>query len=226
MMSSHDKFQGRVEDGVKRPCDSPDCENAGAFRAPRPPNGNDSGNGKSPAWKQEGALDERIDDSKWFCLEHVREYNADWDFFDGMSEDEINAFRDDDASWHRPTWSAADPGQAPDQGHDQGKGKAYEPGRPWTGTEDFEDPYGLFSGARGVSGAARGFNRPLDLADLKALNVLELEEGATTTEIKTSFKRLAKQHHPDLNNGDAGSEKRLRAVIEAYNRLSGAFADC
>lgn len=213
-MEKRDKFQGRVDDGITRPCNWPDCDHAGAFRAPRATDGN----GEKPAWKLEGALDDRNEDSSWFCLEHVREYNADWDFFDGMSEEQINAFRDDDPTWHRPTWPAANPQQE--------KSRAYSKEQPWTGTDDFADPHGLFRGARSGAAAARGFNRPLDLADLKALNELELEEGATVSDIKSSYKRLAKQHHPDLNNGDSGSEKRLRMVIEAYNRLSGAFAGC
>lgn len=221
-MAKRDKFQGRVEDGITRPCNWPNCENEGAFRAPRTP----EGTGEKPAWKLEAALDGRNEDSAWFCLEHVREYNADWDFFDGMSEAQINAFRDDDPSWHRPTWPTGNPEQNGYQDQRQDGNKANGPGQPWTGTGDIGDPHGLFRGTRGGAEAARGFNRPLDLADLKALNILELEEGATVGEIKSSFKRLAKQHHPDLNNGDTGSEKRLRTVIEAYNRLSEAFADC
>lgn len=211
-MSKRDKFHGRVEDGIERPCDWPDCGKAGAFRAP-------------PGREQEevdtedlleGGLDDHMDDSRWFCLEHVREYNADWDYFDGMSADEINAFRDEDASWHRPTWSTLSPGTTQKRSPDQS----------WTGTGPFADPHDLFTGSGANTTAAKGFNRPLDLRDLKALHVLELEEGASVAQIKANYKRLAKQHHPDLNNGNAESGKQLRLVIEAYNRLSGAFADC
>ncbi len=220
-MSKRDKFHGRIDDGVTRPCDWPDCEATGVFRAPRQRETDDA----RPGHLLEGGLEDHIDDSRWFCLQHVREYNADWDYFDGMSEDEINAFRDEDASWHRPTWSAANPGELP------GAGQNKSPDQPWTGTGPFADPHRLFpnargNGAGGDGAAAKGFNRPMDLPDLKALNALGLEEGASVTEIKASYKRLAKQHHPDLNNGDAASGKQLRLVIEAYNRLSGAFADC
>ena len=114
MMASRDKFQGRVEDGINRPCDWPGCESAGAFRAPLPHDltGGKGGMADDDALRRmlEGGLDDRVDDSAWFCLQHVRDYNAEWDFFDGMNEDEINDFRDEDASWHRPTWPVSEPG--------------------------------------------------------------------------------------------------------------------
>jgi hypothetical protein len=215
-MTKRDKFQGRVEDGVDRPCNWPECESAGVFRAPLPRDSEEA----RPAQPLEALLDDRVDNSAWFCLDHVREYNADWDYFDGMSEAAINAFRDEDACWHRPTWSSS----APDAG--VGAGAKQGAGQPWTGTGRFADSHGLFTGAGANGETAKDFNRPLDLRDLQALYVLGLEEGARVADIKASYKRLAKQHHPDLNGGDAESGERLRAVIEAYNRLSEAFQDC
>ncbi|MCH8862112.1 MAG: J domain-containing protein [Proteobacteria bacterium] len=237
MMASRDKFQGRVEDGVNRPCDWPGCESAGAFRAPLPHDltGGKGGMADDHALRRmlEGGLDGREDDSAWFCLQHVREYNAEWDYFEGMNEDEINDFRDEDASWHRPTWPISEPGTGAGMG--AGMGAAQGASGPWTGGGTFSDPHGVLRDGRGNgagrngaarNGAADGFKRSLTMADLEALRVLGLEEEASVADIKTSFKRLAKQHHPDLNGGDAESGKRLRAVIEAYNCLSEAFQDC
>lgn len=219
-MAKRDKFQGRVEDGVDRPCDWPDCKAGGVFRAPVSRDLARDSDEVTPEQFLEGSLDGRIDDSRWFCLEHVREYNSDWDYFDGMSEADINAFRDEDASWHRPTWSTS--------GLESGAGKRAKQGtgQAWTGTSPFADPHNLFTGASANAATAKGFNRPLSLRDLKALNVLGLEEDASVADIKASYKRLAKQHHPDLNGGDEESGKRLMAVIEAYNSLSEAFQDC
>lgn len=236
MMAKRDKFQGRVEDGVDRPCDWPDCESAGAFRAPLPRDlasdlaGGKGGIADDDALRRmlEGGLDDRVDDSAWFCLQHVRDYNAEWDFFDGMNEDEINDFRDEDASWHRPTWPVSEPGAG--AGTRAGMGAEQSAGGPWTGADAFSDPHSLFPGGRkngtAGNGTANSFKRSLTMGDLEALRVLGLEEDASVTDIKTSFKRLAKQHHPDLNGGDAESGIRLRAVIEAYNCLSEAFQDC
>ena len=80
-------FEWDLEDETPveaRQCEREGCAEAGEHRAP----------------KSRGALN----DYYWFCLEHVREYNATWDFFDGMDESEIENFRERDMTWHRPTW--------------------------------------------------------------------------------------------------------------------------
>lgn len=67
-----------------RPCDMPECECAGEYRAP----------------KSRRSLNEYW----WFCLEHVRAYNSSWDFYKGMSPAEVEAQMRSDASWQRPSW--------------------------------------------------------------------------------------------------------------------------
>src|SRR4029077_20841922 len=67
-----------------RPCDHPGCAGPGEYRAPRARN---PGSG-----------------SYWFCIDHVRLYNAAWNFFAGMSQAEIEAYQHDNAFGHRPTW--------------------------------------------------------------------------------------------------------------------------
>lgn len=49
--------------------------------------------------------------------------------------------------------------------------------------------------------------------------ILGLARGASEQEIKSAFRRLAKQHHPDYNRGDAGSEGRFKEINEAYEVL-------
>ncbi len=53
--------------------------------------------------------------------------------------------------------------------------------------------------------------------DLYAL--LGLARGATLVEIKRSYRRLARKHHPDINPGDAAAEARFRAITRAYETL-------
>src|ERR1700753_1919450 len=67
-----------------RPCDHPGCRAAGDYRAPR---------SKSD-----------LSQFYWFCLDHVRAYNAAWNFYAGMSEAEIEAEIRADTVWQRPTW--------------------------------------------------------------------------------------------------------------------------
>lgn len=50
--------------------------------------------------------------------------------------------------------------------------------------------------------------------------VLGLERGADADAIKRSFRKLARQHHPDVNPGDAAAEARFKELSEAYEVLS------
>src|SRR4051812_39280852 len=49
--------------------------------------------------------------------------------------------------------------------------------------------------------------------------ILGLNRGAADPEIKAAFRRLAKECHPDSNNGDGGAEQRFKELNEAYEAL-------
>lgn len=49
--------------------------------------------------------------------------------------------------------------------------------------------------------------------------ILGVPKTATTEEIKKAYRRLARQHHPDLNKGE-GAERRFKEVNEAHEVLS------
>ncbi|MFM7640205.1 MAG: DnaJ C-terminal domain-containing protein [Cyanobium sp.] len=50
--------------------------------------------------------------------------------------------------------------------------------------------------------------------------VLGVERGADAETIKRAFRKLARQHHPDVNPGDKGAEARFKEISEAYEVLS------
>jgi len=52
--------------------------------------------------------------------------------------------------------------------------------------------------------------------------VLGLDRSASNEEIKRAYRRLARQHHPDVNPNDPDSEERFKEVVEAYEALSDA----
>ena len=151
-----------------------------------------------------------------FCLDHVREYNNSYNFFEGMSDDAIAKYQKEDLTGHRPTWKMGSVGGRRSDGKRSSRGSR---GSGWAA----DDPFGLFervaSGGR-ARPAAEG--RKVLNAQRRALDVLGLEADAQRADIKSRFKLLVKRHHPDANGGDRTSEDRLREIIQAYNYLKSA----
>lgn len=50
--------------------------------------------------------------------------------------------------------------------------------------------------------------------------ILGVSEDAKDSEIKSTFRKLAKKFHPDKNAGDSAAEKRFKEISEAYDVLS------
>ncbi len=51
-------------------------------------------------------------------------------------------------------------------------------------------------------------------------NILGVSRNATEREIKQAYRKLARQHHPDVNPGDKSAEERFKQINEAYEVLS------
>ncbi len=174
-------------------CEWPGCQEAATHRAPK------------------GRADDR---QYWgYCFAHARDYNQSYNYFSGMSAEEVLKYQRDALPGHRPTWK-------------MGQGAAASSGR--SGTARFSkdgagvnDPFNLFEGgakAKRDAGPAKEA-RVIGNAQRKALEVMGFEAGATAQEIKIRFKELVKRHHPDTNGGDRSTEDRLREIIQAYNYL-------
>ena len=148
-----------------------------------------------------------------FCPEHIRQFNASYNYFDGMSDTEIEDFQRDASYGHRPTWKAG--------------ANAYVGGER-RGTTP-EDVARITKGQKGAQGfkawraqqaqKEQAPQRKLKPLEKKAMTKLGLSEHATKEEVKSRFKMLVKRHHPDANGGDRGSEEKLREIIQAYNYL-------
>jgi hypothetical protein len=168
---------------IARRCDMPECTCAGDFRAPK--------------------SRDKLTDYFWFCLDHVRAYNAAWDFYAGMSSTEIEAHLRADTSWQRPTWPLG--GRHAARPRDE---RHYR----------FRDDFGLFDDlyeAREGAAEANRRQRPPQ-PQAKALALFELAPPVSFVDVRARYKELVKQHHPDANGGDKAAEERLKLINEAY----------
>ncbi len=156
-----------------------------------------------------------------FCVDHVRQYNASYNYFDGMSDDQVEDFRKDALTGHRPTWKVGANAWA----HGTREGSSHgEPLKDTTGSASQQkDPHAFFAYrakmAREQAKEARRKMRPLEK---KAFTTLNISETSTKEEIKSRYKLLVKEHHPDANGGDPRSADKLREIIQAYNLLKQA----
>lgn len=138
-------------------------------------------------------------------MDHVREHNSKYNYFDGMSPDEIQEAQGPLAGWDRPSKKFAANGADP-------------PPR-WS---DFADPLDAIATRFGEIRDRKPsrFGR----AERRALSVLGLGEDADRHSLRRRYSLLVRRYHPDKNGGDRSDEKRLGEVIEAYQLLRKARA--
>lgn len=187
------RFHGRVE-GVGKPCAHPGCVEAGEFRAP-PLEGVGDGNGP-PQFR-------------WFCLDHVRAFNAGYNYFDGMTADEIRDAQSPIAGWERSSRPFARAGGG-------------DPGPRWA---DFDDPLDAIAARfRRSHAPERSDGKPLSGEDRRSLDVLGLPADADRSALRKRYSELVRKYHPDRNGGDRSHEAMLGKVIAAYQQLRQAPA--
>lgn len=152
-----------------------------------------------------------------FCLNHVREYNKSYNYFNGMSDEDVANFQLDALTGHRPTWSLGVNSKAQ-------KGPQEAGDRPSGYRAGFRvnDRFGFFEDKDQEEEKEKPRRRPIRNMERKSLNALNLDDAATAEDIKSRFKDLVKKYHPDLNGGDSSASDRLRDIIQAYNYLKKA----
>ena len=192
-----DRFHGRFED-TGQVCEAPGCKEPGEFRAPGTRGNSFDGPGQ---WR-------------WFCLEHIREFNAGYDWFEGMNAEEILRAQSPSAGWATESRTFR-----PDAGID---------GMPrWA---DFADPLDAIGG-RAADIKARAAGNQTEYSrftprEQEALNTMGLQPDTDRKTLRRRYSELVRKYHPDRNGGDRSFEARLGRVVEAYQllRQSTAFA--
>jgi hypothetical protein len=174
-------------EGRARHCAEAGCDAPGEFRAPGGVGSDFDGPG---AWR-------------WLCLDHVRAFNAEYNYFNGMSPEEIQAAQNPYGGWDRETRAFAANGT---------------PGPRWA---DFHDPLDAIGARFRAASRVRTDGRELSEGDRRHLRVLGLDLDADRRALRMRYAELVRRYHPDRNGGDRSHEKALRAVIEAYTALKG-----
>ena len=156
-------------------CDHPGCLYTGEHRAPKSP--------------------QHLNDYYWFCLEHVKMWNRNWDFAKGLGPDQIESLIRFDVSWQRETWPL---GSWRLKEKLYAKAKAFRSGHDGPSvTEDTRVPPEV----------------------RKALGRFELAFPVTRETLRTRYLELVKIYHPDANGGDKKAENRLKDINHAYTVL-------
>jgi len=167
-----------------RVCEHPGCQEQGQYRAPRSP--------------------DHLDEYKWFCKEHVREYNLKWNFFSGTTEEEMEEQINASRYGERPTKPF-------------GKRGAEE--RAWSRL-GIDDPHQVLGeNATQNPGKSITGTRKLPPTERKAIEILDARDHWTKSEVRKAYKALIKVLHPDMNGGDRSHEEQLQEVVWAWDQI-------
>lgn len=174
---------GQIDGQKLRCCDFEDCEALGNYPAPK----NRTSVGQKSHY--------------YFCLEHIRLYNAAWDYFAGATPDEIYDQMRRDAVWDKPT------------------GPAHGSFNWQQRIEDFAQEF--FSGKKSKTAPPPEAEKPDDF--LQACTTLQVPPNADMLTIKKNYRQLAKLHHPDANPAHETTTAFLQ--VQAAYQILKAYHD-
>ena len=175
------KYFAPQNDGEEHCCDFPGCNKPGEFRAPK---------------------DRRLKDYYWFCLEHVQEYNARWNYYEHPEEQE-DAAR---SKFHRARFS------------NFSSGVKYSHGYAFKDYFEFFDEYAS-------EFAAQTGEIYFSETELEYLKIMELKPNEVSVDtLKSQYKKLVKKYHPDLNRDDEDAEENFKKLSAAYKYLLSKFS--
>ena len=157
--------QTRQKQGEYLRCGWPNCQEKGSYRAP-----------KSRS---------ELKSFHWFCKKHAREYNLAWNYYDGMTDEEVEEDLRKDITWQRPSWKL---------------GSTLRPNSSINKT-NCNDPFGFFSEKIACEDDKISIDdlSCFDEIQKKAVGVLGLDFPISIATTKAKYKELVKVYHPDAN---------------------------
>ena len=169
---------------MKNICDWNNCSKTGIYRAPV---------------EKDNSKNYRL-----LCLEHVKEFNKNWNYFSGMNDQEVYNFIKSDMTWHKPTQS-------------------------FSSSDNFFKILWNNALKEEINNRVLGRNFPgygqfkFSQNDIKAFSILGLAVGIKWQKIQDKFKKLVKKFHPDMNAGNKKFEDKLKVITLAYTQLKNTY---
>ena len=169
---------------MKNICDWKNCNNEGKYKAPI----------------------ERDNSKKYrlLCLDHVKEFNKNWNYFSGMTDNQVYNFIKSDLTWHKPTQSFS----SSDNFFKVLWNNALK--------DEIKNP-SLDPNIDNM----RQFR--FDYNDVKAFGIIGVNVGVRWEKVQEKFKKLVKKFHPDMNSGNKKFEEKLKIVTLAYTQLKNTY---
>ena len=169
-------------------CDSPKCNEKGEYRAP----------------KSRVMLNKYF----YFCLDHIKEYNKSWDFYKGMSVEQIENSMRSDTFWDRPSWPLKNSFKNIFDEFNE-----YVEDFVKNDDDKINDTY--FKN--------KLLDESLTIEEAKALRELDLKMPISLEKIKKNYKKLVKIFHPDVNGNNKDAEEKFKQINESYKLLLKKF---
>ncbi len=170
-------------------CDMPGCREEAPHKAP----------------KNRG-----LNDYYWFCLNHIQEYNKAWDFFSGMSQNDIEDHIRRSFLWDRPT-----------RRFDNATLEENLQKKAWQ-TRYFSDEDPADNAHKG-KGFRFGDEAMRATPEVQAMAIMGLEPPVDIAAVKARYKILVKKYHPDVNPGDPKAEETIKSINMSYTILKLAY---
>ena len=143
---------------------------------------------------------------RYLCLEHIKIFNKNWNYFAGMNDEQIYDFLKSDMTWHKPTQSFSS---------SDNFFKVL-----WNNALKDELNNSKFKGQFGHMDKFK-----FDQNDIKAFGILGISVGLKWEKIQNKFKILVKKFHPDINLGNKKYEEKLKLITLAYTQLKNTYKE-
>ncbi len=166
---------------IKRICDSSRCNKEGLYPAPK--------------------SREKLNEYNFFCIDHIRDFNKSWNYFDGLNDEEFEIEIRKATTWERPSWKF--------------------------GTKQIDGKYkNIFDCLE--NNFEKNKCLKLDPKLSKSWRILNLNPNSNIEQVKKKYKYLAKKWHPDTSSNYAidklKAKEKFLIITNAYKTIIKTFS--